>query len=64
MPFAISSDIVRSNIPKSTFLLRSHLLHPHDEISIIFLLRADQENIISILEDHLLESISSTEWKK
>lgn len=29
----------------------------------MFLLRAEAENIISVLEDHMLESISSTLWK-
>ena len=64
MSFTINCDIVRSNASKSTFFLRSHLLHPHDDIRIVFLLRAEAENILSVLEDHMLESISSTLWKK
>ena len=55
-------DIIRHKDPESTHLIRSHVLHPHDTITIICLLSAEKENVVSVLEDHLLESISSTSW--
>lgn len=55
-------DIIRHIDPESTHTIRSHVLHPHDEISVICIVSAPKENIVSILEDHLLESISSTGW--
>lgn len=55
-------DIIRHIDFESTHTIRSHVLHPHDEISVICIVSAPKENIVSILEDHLLESISSTGW--
>ena len=63
MTATITIDIVRYADPGSDFLLRSHILHPHEGIAIICMIRAQKENIMSVVEDHLLESISSTEWR-
>ena len=55
-------DIIRHKDPESTHIIRSHILHPHDDITIMCLVSAEKENVVSVLEDHLLESISSTSW--
>jgi hypothetical protein len=38
-------------------------LHPQSDITIIVILSTPKTNVMSVIEDHLLESISSTEWK-
>ncbi len=50
------------NHPTSTRATRSHILTPHDAVSIFCIIDGESESIVSILEDHILESISSTEW--
>ncbi|MDD2693979.1 MAG: hypothetical protein PHY14_03530 [Candidatus Gracilibacteria bacterium] len=55
-------DIIRHIDPESTHAIRSHVLHPHDDITVICMVGSPRENIVSVLEDHLLESISSTGW--
>ena len=55
-------DIVRYDIPESPYILRSHILHPRPGITVICMIRANKENVLSVVEDHLLESISATEW--
>ncbi len=44
-------------------ILRSHHLHPGDEINLLLILEGQKENIISVIEDHLLETISSISWE-
>lgn len=41
---------------------RSHTLTPHDAVTIFCIIDGANESTVSILEDHILESISSTEW--
>lgn len=43
--------------------VRSHRLHPSEWVTVFCILSGEKENILSILEDHLLESISSIEWE-
>lgn len=58
------TDIVRSENSQSKYILRSHILHPHDELTTICMVRAPKENVLSVIEDHLLESLSSTDWQE
>ena len=55
-------DIIRHFDPDGTHVIRSHILHPHADITILCMILADKENVVSVLEDHLLETISSTGW--
>jgi hypothetical protein len=57
-----SIDIIRHTDSEGTQTIRSHILHPHSEITVICMVSSPRENIVSVLEDHLLESISSTGW--
>lgn len=41
---------------------RSHILTPHDAVTLFCIIDGESESTVSILEDHILESISSTEW--
>ncbi len=59
-----SFDIIRHKNPESKVLIRSHVLHPHSDITIICIISAERENVVSVLEDHLLESVSSTGWNE
>jgi hypothetical protein len=59
----ITTDIIRYDHPGGTTRIRSHVLHPREDITIIALLTTPQANVMSVIEDHLLEHISSTEWK-
>lgn len=43
-------------------ILRSHELHPGSDVSLFIILEWKKENIVSVIEDHLLESISSATW--
>ena len=63
MASTITTDIIRYEHPNSIALVRSHVLHPQPDITIICILSAEKENIISVVEDHFLETVSSTEWK-
>lgn len=62
MPTSPLIDIIRHTDTESPVLIRSHVLHPHTEISLFIIISAEKENVLSVLEDHLLESISSTSW--
>ena len=42
--------------------LRTHVLSPRLGVTLTLTIEGGKENIISILEDHLLETISSVEW--
>lgn len=48
---------------KWTKIVRSHKLNPNDMVSIFCVIEWKKENIVSILEDHLLEMISWVEWQ-
>jgi hypothetical protein len=59
----ITTDIIRYNHPHTKDSLRSHVLHPHSDITIICIIGSARESVTSVVEDHLLETISSTGWK-
>lgn len=44
-------------------ILRSHHLHPGNDISLFIILEWSEESIVSIIEDHLIENISSISWE-
>jgi hypothetical protein len=44
-------------------ILRSHHLHPGNEISLFIILEWLKESAVSIIEDHLIENISSISWE-
>lgn len=43
---------------------RSHVLTPHDAVTILCIIDGSNKSAVSVIEDHLLESISSTEWQE
>lgn len=53
---------IHHDIPDNASHIRSHILHPRSATTIIVSIQGEKENIISILEDHILETISATEW--
>ncbi len=59
----ISIDVARYSQTENHIIIRSHVLHPHEDVTIVFIVSAERESVCSVIEDHLLESISSTEWK-
>jgi hypothetical protein len=59
----LTTDIIRYDQVGSTWAIRSHILHPQGDITIIAIITSPKQNVMSVLEDHLLESIGSTEWK-
>ncbi len=58
----IQINSLHYNGPSSKRSTRSHTLTPHDAVTIFFIIDGASESIVSIIEDHILESISSTEW--
>ncbi len=58
----IQVNSLHYNYPSSTRSTRSHTLTPHDAVTIFFIIDGANESTVSIIEDHILESISSTEW--
>lgn len=44
-------------------IVRSHKLTPHDAVTLFCIIEGWKENIVSILEDHLIEMISWVEWR-
>lgn len=61
---SITTDIVRSENIQSKYIVRTHVLHPHEGLTAICMLRTNKENVLSVIEDHLLESLSSTDWQE
>jgi hypothetical protein len=59
----ITTDIIRYQHLDKTESLRSHVLHPHSDITIICIIGSARTSVTSVVEDHLLETISSTGWK-
>lgn len=53
---------IKHDISEKTSRLRSHILNPRLGVTVTLTIEGKKENIISILEDHLLETISSVEW--
>lgn len=58
----IQVNSVHYNSPSSKRSTRSHILTPHDAVTIFCIVDGANETTTSIIEDHILESISSTEW--
>lgn len=59
----ISTDLFQHTGAHSQKIVRSHRLQPSENVTIFLILSGEQDNIISILEDHLLETISGIEWE-
>ena len=53
---------LHNDIPSHANRIRSHVLTPRPSVTVIILLQWQKENIISILEDHILETVSGVEW--
>lgn len=65
MESILTTDIVRYDHPgRTSWTLRSHILHPQGDITVILFISSPKQNVLSVLEDHLLECMSSTEWKR
>lgn len=45
------------------FHIRTHILTPRIGVQVAFSIEWKKESVLSVLEDHILETISSTEWK-
>lgn len=58
----IQVNSLHYNHPSSERFTRSHTLTPHDAVTIFCIIDGNNESTVSIIEDHILESISSTEW--
>ena len=58
----IQVNSLHYNCPTSTRSTRSHTLTPHDAVTIFCIIDGSNESTVSIIEDHILENISSTEW--
>ena len=58
----IQVNALHVNHPSNTRFTRSHVLTPHDSVTLFCIIDGPNENIVSIIEDHILENISSTEW--
>lgn len=58
----IHADLFHFTWESSKNIIRSHKLEPSEWVTLFCILAWERENIISILEDHLLESISGMEW--
>ncbi len=63
MSSLITTDIIRYQHPDTSVSIRSHVLHPQSDITIICIIASGRESVTSVVEDHLLETISSTSWK-
>jgi hypothetical protein len=58
----IQVNSLHYNHPASGRFTRSHTLTPHDAVTIFCIVDWLNESAVSIIEDHILENISSTEW--
>lgn len=54
---------ISHNVNEDNHHIRSHVLSPEKNITVVLALKGEKENILSILEDQLLETISSTVWE-
>lgn len=62
MASLITTDIIRHDDPDTSGQVRSHLLHPQSDMTVMVIVSTPKPNVMSVIEDHLLESISSSEW--
>lgn len=53
---------VHNDIGESQAHIRSHTLTPNPGVKLIITIEWSKQNILSIIEDHLLETVSATEW--
>lgn len=53
---------VRNDISGQKKNLRTHILSPRLGVTLTLTIEGSRENIVSILEDHILETISAVEW--
>ena len=58
----IQINSLHYNHTSSTRSTRSHVLTPHDAVTLFCIIDGESESIVSVIEDHILESVSSTEW--
>lgn len=58
----IQVNSLHYNYTTSGRFTRSHTLTPHDAVTVFCIIDGPNESTVSILEDHILESISSTDW--
>lgn len=58
----IQVNSLHYNYASSDRFTRSHTLTPHDAVTLFCIIDGSNERTVSIIEDHILESISSTEW--
>lgn len=54
---------ISHTVSEDSYSIRSHTLSPEKNITVSLILKGEKENILSILEDQLLETISSTVWE-
>lgn len=53
---------IKYEAKNSPLSLRTHTLHPQSNITVILTIESKSEQTISILEDHILETISGVDW--
>ncbi len=58
------TSLIHQNKTTENKIIRSHELKPGNGIVLFLILSWGKENIVSILEDHFLETLSGIEWKK
>lgn len=58
----IHTDLFQYTWDNTGKVVRSHRLQPAEWISIFCIITWEKESTVSILEDHILESLSSIEW--
>ena len=44
--------------------IRSHKLQPQEGVTLFLILASDKDNVLSIVEDHFLETLSGIEWTR
>ncbi len=57
-------EITRVHHVGGKSIIKSHLLNPGDEISLFVILEWTTESSVSVIEDHILETLSKIEWNK
>ncbi len=58
----IQVSSLRHNTGGGAKIIHSHKLTPRDTVTIFCIIEWKKENVVSILEDHLLEILSAVEW--
>lgn len=58
----IHTDLFQYTWVNTGKIVRSHRLQPSNWITIFIILTGERESTVSVLEDHLLESVSTIEW--